>query len=521
MSAENNALVDPKKRLLRNVTSNWVQMAIYSATALIMTPILVHSLGKDAYGIWALIYSIIHYTNFFDVGFKQSLARFLPKYYATRDYDKLNEVVNSSNLIYLISGTLVLATTIVIAAFFVDWFQVPPEMHSLMRIVLIIMGVNHAFYFFLMAGTALGPFHRYDLMNTIEIVKTIVGTAVVIWLVKNGYGLLALAIVTFLSSFGGLLVKRYFQHRIVPEIKYDFRYVNKQRIRELFNYGAVSFLIVMSWIVIFSKDNIVVAKFISLEAVAYFNVAGTIISNLRSIVSAIGIPLVPAISHLDATSDLREIAALERKLNRYLYYMSVLICVGFLFFADDFINQWMGPGFQTTINIMLILIVPTCIFLPQMVSNSVLLGIGKHRALLYVLGLEAVSNVSLSIALVHVWGVYGVALGTAIPQVIIYLFIYPYVFHRAIRASLKDFYRESGIAVITGTIFVLPVAWLANYIPWGGWPGFVLKVGLVSAVGFAGFIWRMLEPNDRRRIFGFLHRKPPIAVVESHPVKEA
>ncbi len=498
--------IDPKQRLLRNVTSNWVQMAIYTVIALVMTPFVVHALGKDVYGIWALIFSIIHYTNFFDVGFKQSLARYLPKYYATQDYEKLNEVINSSSVIYAVSGTLVLITAAIIAAFFVDYFAVSEDLLPLMRIALIIMGVNQAMYFYLMASTALGPFHRYDLLNAIEIGRTLVGAACTIVLLMQGYGLIALALVTLLTNFGSLLLKRFFQHRIVPQIEYNRKYVNRQRIRELFNYGLVSFLIVMAWIVIFSTDNIVVGMFISTQAVAYFNIAGTIINNLRSIVASIGTPLVPVISHLDATSDLAEIAALHRKTVRYLYYISTLIGVGVFFFGRQFVGLWMGPGFDTTVTILFILIAPACIYLPQMITNSVLLGIGRHPTLLYILGVEALANIGLSLALVHVWGVYGVALGTAIPQVVIYSFVYPYVFHRTIRARLSDFYRDSGLSIATALLFTLPVAWAVSYLPLPGWVGFLAQISAVTAVSLAGVAWRILDDADRRRFLGRFFR---------------
>jgi len=494
-------MVDPKKRLLRNVTSNWVQMAVYTVIALMLTPYLVHSLGKEAYGIWALIFSIISYTRFFDVGFRQSLARYLPKYYATGDYNKLNEVVNSSNVIYLISGTLVIITTIVIATFFIGVFKVSPEYHDIMRTAMIIMGVNQAMYFFLMSGTALGPFHRYDLMNAIEIGRTIVGTILVVWLLYSGYGLVALALTTLMTNFAAQLAKRYCQHRIVPQITFSFKFVTRERIRELFDYGIVSFLIVVAWIVIYSTDNIVVGAFISTTAVTFYNIAGTIINSLRSVVSSIGIPLVPAISHLGATSDMKEIAALNNKLVRYLYYLTTAACIGIAFYGSAFVGLWMGEGFESTVHVLLILIGSAWIYLPQTMSSSVLMGIGKHPTLLYILIVEAISNIVLSLILVQFWGLYGVALGTAIPQVVIYSYFFPRAFYRKIDTPLGDFYKSSGKAIAYSIAISLPVTWAtATFIPLGGWFGFAVKVLTVIAVVGAGFLWRILDANDRGRL---------------------
>ena len=499
------SLQDPKKRLLRNVTSNWVQMAVYTVIALIMTPFLVHSLGKEIYGIWALIFSIVQYTNFFDVGFKQGLARYLPKYYAAHDYHKLNEVINSSNLIYSISGVAVIITTLVIAVFFIDVFQVTPELQSLMRAGLIIIGINQAVFFFFMAGTALGPFHRYDLYNGVEIVKTVLSSLAVVYFLMNGYGLIALALLTLASNVVGLLVKRFFQQRIVPQIRFGIGFISKERIRELFSYSIVSFLIVITWIVIYSTDNVVIGIYISSTAVTFYNIAGTIVNNLRTFVSSIGVPLVPAISHLDTTSDLREIAGLHDKIMRYLYYLTTSICVMLVFFGSDFIRLWMGEGFTSTAEVLLILIIPACIYLPQTMSNSVLLGIGQHRPLLYLLIVEAACNITLSLILVRFWGIHGVALGTAIPQILIYSFVYPYVFQKIIRSSLKGFYRSSAGAIGMSLLFTLPLAWLAAVlITMDGWVGFILKILIVGLGTLVGFGWKVLESSERKNMLGFI-----------------
>jgi len=459
-------------------------MVVGAIIAFFISPFLVHTLGKESYGIWALVFSVIAYLDFFDVGMKQSLARFLSKHYATKDYEGLNKVINTSNLIYIVTGSLVIVGTLIIAHFFLGAFNIEPELLSVMRTVLIIIGFNQAISFFFMTGTAIGPFHRYDVSNAIEITASIVKAFLVVYFLKMGQGLITLAIITIAMNVVKLTTRRIVQQRLVPQIRWRFRYIDRQRVKELLGYGSVSFLIVVSWLIIFNIDNVIIGIFITTTAVTFYSIAGQIISYLRTIISAIGIPLVPAISHLDATSDTHDIGNLYGKLSKYLYYLSGCICVGLMFFSGKFIILWMGPEFTDTVDILLILSIPVCIYLPQVMANSVLLGIGRHLPLFYVLAAEA------------------------IPQLIIYIFVYPYVFHRIINADLKGFYLSSAKMLALSALFTIPVALFMKYVmQFTGWGGLFIDIVIVSACALAGFWWKVLEPEERVRLLAKVKRQ--------------
>ena len=172
-------MVDPKKLLVKNIFSNWASMFVSILIAFFMSPFLVHNLGKAEYGIWALVLSIVAYSHFLDAGMRQSLARYIPKYYATRDYQKLNEVLSSSNAIYAITGSLVIVGALFIAVFLAGLFNVSPELMTVMKITLVLVGFNEALRFYFITASSLGPFHRYDIGNAIDILTTIVNALIV------------------------------------------------------------------------------------------------------------------------------------------------------------------------------------------------------------------------------------------------------------------------------------------------------------------------------------------------------
>lgn len=500
--------VDPKQRLLKNVFSNYASMFLNILIAFFVTPFLVTNLGKEQYGIWALIFSIVGYMNFFDMGMKQSLARFIPKYYAVKDYKSLNEIMSSGFFIYFISSILIACSTLLIAFFFTDQFNISEQYAGAMRVALIIVGLNVAITFFSLIGTSLGPFHRYDIANAVEIMRLILRTALIVYFVYIGYGIIALAVITISTNMLNLLARKVAQKKLIPEAKIDLKLINKKRIREMLEYGVVSFLIVICWMIIFNTGNIIAGAVISATAVTFYSIAITIINYLRSIISSISVPLTPAISHIDTIQDKSEIISIYYKLIRYLYYLTSCISAGLLIFGGSFIYLWMGPDFGKTVNVLYILTIPVCIYLPQMMANAVLFGIGKHRVLLYVLLGEAASNIILSLILVHFYGIYGIAIGMALPQLIIYIFIYPIIFHRIISHPVKEFYLIAVKMVTIGAVFTVPISLIiSQFYEIRNWLEFFTIIGIVTIVIITGFWFVILKNEDKARLRNMINRR--------------
>jgi hypothetical protein len=98
-------------------------------------------------------------------------------------------------------------------------------------------------------------------------------------------------------------------------------------------------------------------------------------------------------------------------------------------------------------------------------------------------------------------GVYGVALGLAIPQLIIYSVVYPIIYHRLIEAPVGRFYKEAAVSAAIALVATVPISLLMEYllVP-SNWLLFIVDVVIVTAAILAGFVWYILEPYDRRRL---------------------
>ena len=76
------------KNLKLNIVAIWSQRAVLIGSSIILVPLLTGALGKERYGIWLLALQFVSQYNLLQVGFNNSLIRFLPSFLKKKnDYE--------------------------------------------------------------------------------------------------------------------------------------------------------------------------------------------------------------------------------------------------------------------------------------------------------------------------------------------------------------------------------------------------------------------------------------------------
>ncbi len=496
-------MVSVISQFFKNIFSSTAGMVIGIIISFFFTPYLIASLGKDQYGLWTLVFSLLAYVRLADMGIQQSLVRYVSKYYAEHDWIQLNQIINSSARLYLFISGATLIIALFIDLFILQLFNIPPEYFFTTQVIVFILGVNLALYFATIPFCSLGPFHRFDIVNYFLIGTKIFETLGIIILLEIGYGLIEMAVLILGLEIVSAIWRYNIRSRMFPQVKFSKKYISMDKTRKMINYGIYSFLIVIAWTVIFQTDNLVIGAFLSTADIAVFSVPALIITQMRNSIMVIATPLVPAISHFEALKDFEKIMDVYSKSTRYLYYLSAYLCIILLFFGGPFILLWVKKDFVDAIIVLHILIVGASITFPQIIANSVLMGISKHRITFYILGSEALSNIVLSVVLVKSYGIFGVALGTTIPQLIIYTLIYPVVFYRVMKAPVAKFYAMASMSALKSIAFVLPTSYIVSklILP-DTWLKLIFDCAVVSLVMLAGLFAIVLENDDRKRLMG-------------------
>ena len=207
----------------------------------------------------------------------------------------------------------------------------------------------------------------------------------------------------------------------------------------------------------FYVDNFVISAFIGLSSVTIYSIAANLTRYfIESIACAFGTGmLLPIFSGYEAKGDYQSIREKFISLTRISGYVSMLIGGILIIFGRALIERWMGEKYLDAYPILLILLIPVIIDMMQNPSLGLLYGISKHKFFSLSNLIEGISNLILSLILVRKFGLIGVAVGTAIPMIIVKLFIQPIYVCRFINLNLREYYLSALIPVILKSSAIL------------------------------------------------------------------
>lgn len=470
-------------RILRNMLSNWTSYLVTAVVGFTLAPIIVHSLGDTGYGLWTLVMSLTGYFGLLDLGVRSSVGRFVTRHIALNDAQGVNRTVSTAMVILGCGGLVAFLATLVIATFFFDSFGVEPQLASSGRTALLLTGLTMSLLLPMGVFSAvLIALERFDVLSGITTVSELLRAALVVWVVRQGYGIVALALIALGLSLTQGAVMAIVAKRLYQPLRLDFSGVNRAAFTELFGFSIYRFIWIVANQLIFYSDSLVIAVFLGAGAIAPYTIAGSLINYGRNVVSLVTDTLAPSAARMDAKDDL---AGLQRLLivgTRLALLVTLPICVGFLFLGRQFITLWMGESYAHSAVFLMVLTIPQFGSMPQYVSSLVLAGMARHRAFAYFALAEGIANVLLSIFLVQRMGLIGVAWGTAITHLINTTLVVPLYTLRVLHLGVGEYLSRAIIRPLVCAVPLVALGYRFSLLEHASWPIFAAEATAMCAV---------------------------------------
>ncbi len=390
-----------------------------------MMPFMVHSLGDRMYGFWALVGTFLGYYGLLDLGLISAVSRHIAGAIGAKDDAECNRIFNAAFFIYLGLGICALLITVILAASASLIFKSPQDVSLFWKIILI-LGMNTAINFPVKAWRGILTAQlRYDIMSALGLLTLGLRTALIIYVLQAGYGILAMAWVTFISNLPEVAFVIYFSRKNLPTIRMGVKQLTRKSVKTLFSYSIYAFVAQMADQLRFNVDGFVIAAFVSLAAVTHYNVASTIVRYFISLmIAAMGV-FQPVFSRQYGAGDHENLKKTFLFTTRLSVYLASFVGFGLIAWGSPFIERWMGQDYLDAYPCLLILVLGSTFALWQMPSVNLLYGTSRHRFYALFNTIEGVSNLLLSLLLVKPFGIFGVAMGTFIPMTVIKLLIQP------------------------------------------------------------------------------------------------
>lgn len=414
--------------------SNWLATAANMAVGFFLSPFIVHRLGNVAYGVWVLAISTINYLALLDLGMRSSILRFVSKAHTRGDHEAASDALSAALMVRVSISVFVLVASVTLGALFHRMFHIPDALAGDARTAVTIMGLSMSVTMLMgVFGGVLSALNRYDLSSMVTIIQLVIRVTSVVLVLRSGHGIVAIA----LCEFGGALVANlllvYLARRLYPQLRIQFGKPKPDVLRQLWSYSFYVFMVTVAVQLVYQTDNLVVGAFVSVSAVTFYSIGNSLCRYTDQLVSAVTLTFVPAASTYEAAGDLQKLNGLYRNGTRAIMMVSLPVVVTLMIRGRSFIGLWMGHQYEHVSGTVLIILATALLFsIANSTGGAIAYGIEKHQTLAKWAFAEGITNLTLSIVLAHKIGIYGVALGTMIPSLLIHVVWWPFYFSRVV-----------------------------------------------------------------------------------------
>ncbi len=488
--------------LIINALSNYAALGVNIVIGLLLTPFIIEHLGKTGYGIWTLILSFIGYYGLLNLGVSSAITRYIARYAGQDDKEALNKTASTAMLMFCFTGIAVIVVSFFAAAPLTKFFKVSQEHFSDFKYLIWIMGVTTGLSFpGEVFGSILTAHEKYVPANIVHIARAIIRAALVVILLLSGAGLVGLAFAAIISQLVALVVNYILFKLCTPQVRLSITNVQWAFMRKLLSFGGITAVIVVADHLRMNLDSFVIGKWVGMAEVGVYGLAFLIIRYLLSLViSGMGV-LTPRFASLHGSDDLEEIRILFIRSLRISAFLAFGCCMGAIIFGGQFIILWVGKDFTESIPVLWILSVPFAFALSQNPGIGLMYALKKHYWYASITIIEAIANLIISIILVSKYGILGVALGTAIPMIIIKLFIQPIYVSKIINISVLDYVKSIIPSFILSVIMIF-VSYKVGIITYDlvTIPYLIIAAAVTCCI-YISVSLLILNKNDRKLLF--------------------
>jgi O-antigen/teichoic acid export membrane protein len=472
------------------VVVSQLSTAVATAGSFLVTPAILFGIGDSAYGGWLLINSFISYMRLLDLGTSAGTVKYGAGAEGRGDAGDLADVMNTSAAIFTCLGTTALLTTLALTRVLPHFFPTIASGHTFTIVTLgaaMVIELGARPFVAALRMRSMHWIHDAAEVCTYSVFKL---GFLVYFAYRRELSYEVLALLTLAETVTRASVSVVAALYISPAVRQlnPFR-ADRAVVRKLVTMGAAVTIIMVADVVRFQLDAGVIGYLLpeSPISISIFGVGTRLASVSFMAIGTIASVLMPRFSGLAESGDKKSNADLLRSSSLVTGLVASFVLVNVAVLGPQFLMLWLHKPWVTTSGQILLLVVPGYyIALLSGPSSAFLMGRGKLRGLTILTVVDAIINLGLSVALVKPLGVFGVALGTAIPLAFFRGVAFPLFLKEDLGLTLGAYYRMHARAVILGVIYLALVGGLmfvsiSTY-------RFLFLLALGSAVVFAALL---------------------------------
>lgn len=496
----------PVNQLKAGVVLNYVVIFLNTVVGLLYTPYMLRMMGQSEYGLYSLVASVIAYLTVLDLGFGNAIVRYTAKFRAEKKTEEQYEMFGMFFLLYLVIGIIAFGIGLGL------YFNVDTLFGNTMttvelgraRIMMLLLVANLAFTFPMSIwGSIIQAYEDFVFQKSLNLIRIILNTAVMICLLHFGYKAVAMVVVQTIFNVLTLVINFiYCRRKLNIHIYFRFKHFHWGFLKEVAIYSFWIFLNTIMDRVYWSTGQFVLGAMVGTAAVAVFAIAIQLEGMYMQFSTAISSVFLPKVTAMVATNRSRkEISDLFIRTGRIQYIVLAYILSGFIIFGRQFIELWAGAGYSDAYIISLLFFIPLTVPLIQNLGITILQARNemKFRSVLYII--IALVSLAMQIVLTRYFGGIGCAMGVSGALVVGQILIMNVYYRRRQDLDMKTFWKEiSKMSIIPIVLIFSSMLVIRHFFALDSWGKLILGITAFSLV-YIPLFFRFSMTDDERNLF--------------------
>ena len=457
-----------KTRAIRGVGFYWLSHFVSIAIAFVVTPIIIHGLGNEGYGLWVIVISITNYYALTNLGTRKATVKYVAQYDAVGDRKAVDQIVTSSVAFNAVLVIPVMMLGVIVALVLPSLVDISPQyvvvfqwviVLSAVKVVISLMG--NVFSAVLVASK------RFDLENIVIVINYVLTGVLSVLVIKLGYDLLGLAFAALIVGIVIGVVRYRLARRCHPEITISPRNADREKFWDLIKFGSVNLVRGVVRRVSESLPPILIGVILGPAMITFYALSELLTRKVSALVNGVALVVMPVASQLDAQKRTAQLKFMYLTTNRTLLAITICIAALFIIFGGRLIDFWIGDGYSATAYpVLLLLSLALVIQVPSNCPRSMLTGSGRVSFLAKIAVVELVLLAILCVVLTRSIGLPGAALAFLISSFVTGGLLIPIYASKQFGVSIREYFGSIiGRAVVAAAPSIVIAIMLDYYLP--------------------------------------------------------
>lgn len=496
-----------RQRAYLNSVTAWIDTVVKLVVRFIIDPFIISFLGGTLYGVWQILNQLNSYLATADLRAATALKWIIAKERTVRTDSELKQSVSSSlytNVVflplYLVAGAVIIYISPFVTKVESDQFLLVRQTSAIMVLSFILTQ-----FFFLFESVLTGMNLSYKRIGVRAIITIIRGVLIYI-LLKIGFSIDGLAIVSVLTSVATGLTFAWIVKKVVPW----FGFV-KVKIKQVFDFVKLSGWFMADKIVTLlneSIDLILLGYFAGPEYAASYTVSRFVIQALVSLFRSGQGAIVPGVTRFVGEKQFEKIIYFRKSMIIMNWFVLGIAGTLVILLNKSFVGLWteqhLFAGFYETFLIVLFTLLKSL----QTIDGSIItMNLDLKKKILYS-SVSAVITIVLAAFLIPVLQINGLLLALIIGllfQIVVFSLLAEKILN--MKGFIYDLFF-SRLSIIT-LIILSSSIYFAQQIVANNWLTLIL-FGVVSSVIVVSISWFLaLNKTNRRFIIENMRRIKP------------